>query len=272
MWLLTIVTCAIVLGTVGTTMASEKNSPKISEEVCKALDVIVVYDNNPHHSKLESAWGFSCVVRCNRETILFDTGGSSAILLSNMEKLQIDLKKIDLVVLSHLHGDHTGGLAGFLEKNNQVTVYLPKSFPKSFKDGIKSYGTRIEEVDVSREIASGVYTTGEIGERIKEQSLIIRTPEGLVVLTGCAHPGIVRVLEASRKIVNDKIYLTIGGFHLGGIPISQLKNIIHSFERLEVEKVAPCHCTGEEARSLFQKYFGRNYIEAGVGKIIPIAN
>ena len=187
-----------------------------------------------------------------------------------MEKLQIDPKEIDIVVLSHIHGDHTGGLSGFLKKNNQVIVYLPGSFSQSFKNGVKNAGARIEEVDAPREIMPGGYTTGELNGGLKEQSLIMKTPKGLVVITGCAHPGIVKIVRASKEIVDDKVYLVLGGFHLGGTSTSQIKSIIKNLERLGVEKVAPCHCSGEEARSLFQRYFGKNYIEAGVGKKIPI--
>ena len=240
-------------------------------ETCCPATIIIPYDNNPHDSRLETAWGFSCVVRFDRKSILFDTGGNSSVLLKNMEKLGIDPKEIDIVVLSHIHGDHTGGLAGFFNKNNQVTVYLPKSFPNRFKNEIRSCGAMIEEVYTPREIIPGVYTTGELDGGIKEQSLIVKTPKGLVVITGCAHPGIVRILKASKRIVSDNIYLLLGGFHLGGTPASQITAIIKNFENLGVEKAAPCHCSGRQARSLFQKYFGSNYISVGAGSRISIA-
>ena len=97
------------------------------------LTVTVVYDNNPYKEGLETAWGFSCLITGSEKTILFDTGGDGSSLLGNMEKLAIEPDSIDTVVLSHIHGDHTGGLHSFLEKNHEITVYLPKSFPKRFR-------------------------------------------------------------------------------------------------------------------------------------------
>ena len=271
LWLIRISLLSLMI--FGNTQSMDGNSKVPSKrtiETCKSSTILITYDNNPHDARLNTLWGFSCLVRCDQKTILFDTGGNSAILLDNMKKLQIDPKEIDIVVLSHIHGDHTGGLAGFLKKNNQVTVYIPISFPKSFKNEAKRYGASIEEVSASREIMPGVYTTGELGSAIKEQSLIVKTSKGMVIITGCAHPGVVGIVGASKEILNDNVYLVLGGFHLGGTSTSQIKSVIKNLERLGVEKVAPCHCSGEEARSLFQKSFAKNYMKAGVGMKISI--
>ena len=123
-----------------------KGVEKAQEVPLKSATIIVTYDNNPYDDRLKIAWGFSCVVRCGGKSILFDTGGDSPTLLYNMEQLQIDPKEIDMVVLSHIHGDHVGGLSGFLKRNSNVTVYLPKSFPQSFKTEVESYGAKFEEV------------------------------------------------------------------------------------------------------------------------------
>jgi len=272
LWLIRILLLfAITFGNIQFIEGSTEGLSKIKMGTCTSLLMLITYDNNPYDARLRTSWGFSCVVRCDQKSILFDTGGNSTILLDNMGKLKIDSKEIDIVVFSHIHGDHTGGLAGFLKKNNQVTVYLPKSFPQSFKNGVKSYGTSMEEVDAPREIIPGIYTTGELGRGIKEQSLIVKTSRGLVVITGCAHPGIVTIIREAKKIAGDKVYLVLGGFHLGGTPTTQINAIIQNIKMLGVEKVAPCHCTGEEAMTLFRRYFGKNYIETGVGTIIPVA-
>jgi len=262
----------MILGNTQSIEGTENNlsKSKIAIGIGMATTILIIYDNNPHDARLRTAWGFSCLVRYNQKTILFDTGGDSTILLDNMQKLQVKPKEVDIVVLSHIHGDHTGGLAGFLGKNNQVSVYLPRSFPQSFKHAVKSYGARIEEVYDPIEIMPGVYSTGELNGGIKEQSLVVKTTSGLVVITGCAHPGIDNILRKSKEIAKDKIHLVLGGFHLGGTSTSQIKTIIQNFEILGVEKVAPCHCTGDKARSLFKKYFGRYYIEAGVGKKVSL--
>jgi 7,8-dihydropterin-6-yl-methyl-4-(beta-D-ribofuranosyl)aminobenzene 5'-phosphate synthase len=232
-------------------------------------ELVIIYDNNPYDSRLHTAHGFSCLVRLAQRTILFDTGGDSATLLYNMRQLKIDPGEINAVVLSHIHGDHVGGLIGFLEQNSAVTVYLPQSFPKSFKDEIESFGAKVEEVYGARELFIGGYTTGELGSGIKEQSLIVKTGKGLVVITGCAHPGIVEIIQRAKEVVPDnRVYLVIGGFHLSGASSTQIKSIISSFIQLGVERVAPCHCSGGETRRLFEEGYGVNYIESGVGKRI----
>jgi 7,8-dihydropterin-6-yl-methyl-4-(beta-D-ribofuranosyl)aminobenzene 5'-phosphate synthase len=114
-------------GRKGQIVQAEENTPTTA---AKDLSITVSYDNNPYKERLTAAWGFSCVIRGTEKTILFDTGGDGSILLANMEELGINPKEIDLVVLSHIHGDHVGGLSSFLEKNPEVVVYLPKSFPK----------------------------------------------------------------------------------------------------------------------------------------------
>ncbi|MBA7695096.1 Ribonuclease BN [subsurface metagenome] len=236
-----------------------------------ASELIIIYDNNPSDSRLYTAWGFSCLVRLPQKTILFDTGGDSSTLLHNMTQLQIDPEEIDIVVLSHIHGDHVGGLSGFLEENNAVTVYMLKSFPRSFKDEVKSLGAEVEEISAARELLPGVYTTGELGNGTREQSLIITSSKGLVIITGCAHPGVVNIIQIVKGIVpDDRVYLAMGGFHLSGASSVRLESIIEKFIQLSVEKVALCHCSGDEARRLFKERYGNDYIESGVGKRIPL--
>jgi 7,8-dihydropterin-6-yl-methyl-4-(beta-D-ribofuranosyl)aminobenzene 5'-phosphate synthase len=232
-------------------------------------ELVVIYDNNPYDNRLHIAHGFSCLIRLAQKTILFDTGGDSSTLLYNMNQLQIDPGEVDAVVLSHIHGDHVGGLSGLLEQNNAVIVYLPQSFPESFKDEVVSLGANVKEVYGDSELFTGVYTTGELGVGIIEQSLIVKTSKGLVVITGCAHPGIIEIIQRAKEVVPDNsIYLVIGGFHLSGASSTQIESIISSFIRLGVEKVAPCHCSGGETRRLFEESYGINYIESGVGKRI----
>lgn len=226
--------------------------------------ITIIYDNNPYDSRLKPAWGFSCLVRLAAGTILFDTGGDSPTLLYNMNHLHIDPKEIDIVMLSHIHGDHVGGLAGFLKQNSEVTVYLPGSFPQKFKDEVRSYGAKVKEVHEAREILEGIYTTGELDGGIKEQSLIMKTKEGLVVVTGCAHPGVVNIVRKAKEIVEDRVYLVLGGFHFP--PAS----VVQQFKELGVGNAAPCHCSGDEARRLFKEHFGNNYIECGAGARIVV--
>ncbi len=234
----------------------------------RVITITVTYDNNSYDKRLKTDWGFSCVVQGFEKTILFDTGGDNETLLSNMAQLGVDPKKIDIIVLSHIHGDHTGGLSGFLKKNNNVTVYVPASFPQGFKDDIKSVGVKVEEIGVAREFFGEVYSTGELGNGIKEQSLAISTTSGTIIITGCAHPGIVNVIRKSKELVNGKVYLVIGGFHLGGTGDRELKQIIKDFKQLELINVGPCHCSGDWAREVFKEAYGEYFLSVGVGRKI----
>jgi 7,8-dihydropterin-6-yl-methyl-4-(beta-D-ribofuranosyl)aminobenzene 5'-phosphate synthase len=251
---------------------SPKEVNKIGEVIeMKASEAILttVYDNYMHDNELKTGWGFACWVEIGNEIILFDTGGDSETLLYNMERLGKDPKAIDKIVLSHIHGDHTGGLAGVLERNPNVTVYLPKSFPAGFKSDVGAT-SKVVEVGGALKISESVSTTGELGTWIKEQSLIINTENGLVVITGCAHPGIVNILKEVKRLTDEDIYLVVGGFHLAGETDLELKNIIRSFRELGVRKVSPSHCSGDRAKELFKEEYGEDFIDNGVGKVIDI--
>lgn len=234
-------------------------------EAPAGVTITILYDNNEHDERLTTAWGFSCLVEGPEKTILFDTGGDSATLLSNMRTLGIDPRDVDVVVISHVHGDHVGGLAGFLEENHAVTVYLPQSLPDSIKGATRRAGAEVVEVHDPVEICEHVYSTGELGDWIKEQSLVIETARGLVVITGCAHPGVVNIVRRAKELTGEGVYLVLGGFHLGGTGAAEIATIVEDFQQLGVQQVAPCHCSGDVARRLFEEAYGENFTPAGVG-------
>jgi 7,8-dihydropterin-6-yl-methyl-4-(beta-D-ribofuranosyl)aminobenzene 5'-phosphate synthase len=276
--LLTAVTIIMTVSVCPTLWAQKKG--QIMNEENKAisipsvndLTITVIYDNNPYKQGLETAWGFSALITGPEKTILFDTGGDGSILLGNMKKLAIEPNNIDTVVLSHIHGDHTGGLSSFLEKNPDVTVYLPESFPKKFKDNVLSFHSRIVEIGQSLKICENVYSSGQLGKLIKEQSLIVRTDKGLIVITGCAHPGIVKIVNKAKDLLESDILLVMGGFHLEWATKGKTEKIISAFKQMGVQYVGPSHCSGDRARSLFEQRFGENYINLGAGKVITTAD
>ncbi len=229
------------------------------------MKFIIVYDDIVFRKDLQADWGFSALVEVEKRKILFDTGANPKILLSNMEKFGINPKEINKVVISHIHHDHIGGLEGFLERNNNVTVFIPSSFPQSIKDMIIQKGAKFVEISAPREISKFIYTTGELYAFPPEQSLIIDSKKGLIIITGCAHPGIVNIVKRAKELMKrDKVYLVLGGFHHP--PISCVKE----FKKLEVEKVAPSHCTGDAVREAFRNEYKDGFIEYGVGKIIEV--
>jgi 7,8-dihydropterin-6-yl-methyl-4-(beta-D-ribofuranosyl)aminobenzene 5'-phosphate synthase len=230
----------------------------------------ILYDNYLFKEGTKPDWGFSCLIEGTEKTILFDTGTQPDILMHNVQKMNVDLKKLEQIVISHEHGDHTGGLSDVLAINSDVIVYLPVSFSRDFVRGVEHYKAQVERVDDSVEICKNVFLTGEMGVRIREQSLIINTQKGLVIVTGCSHQGIVNILEQAKKIVDKPIYLVFGGFHLGDTPDRKLREIIQSFNELGVKKCGATHCTGERAIGMFKNAFGENYIPMGTGKVFVV--
>jgi 7,8-dihydropterin-6-yl-methyl-4-(beta-D-ribofuranosyl)aminobenzene 5'-phosphate synthase len=151
-------------------------------------------------------------------------------------------------------------------------VYLPESFPQRFKDNIKDHKAKMVDVKQSLKICENVYSTGQLGMLIKEQSLIIHTNKGLVIIAGCAHPGIVKIVKAAKDMIEDDILLVMGGFHLEWATKGKIEKIISAFKQMGVRYVGPSHCTGEKARALFEKHFDGNYISIGAGRAVTMAD
>jgi len=234
------------------------------------LTITVLYDNNPYKEDLEMAWGFSCLLKGIEKTILFDTGGNSAILLANMEKLGIHPEEVNLVVLSHIHDDHVEGLPGFLAKNHEISLYLPRSFPTRFKDRVKMYGINLVNVQKPRKICEHVYSSGELGRWIKEQSLIIQTDKGLIIITGCGHPGIVNIVQKAKEMSKDDVLFVMGGFHSGGESEGTIQDIVAELKKLSVRYVGPCHCSEGTERQVFKQEYHDHFIPVGVGAVITL--
>ena len=235
----------------------------------EALTITILYDNKPFDERLKTKWGFSALIENEGHSLLFDTGGDSPTLLNNMRALGIDPGSIQALLLSHPHEDHTGGIEGILRENDSLPVYLLPSFPTAFKRNL-SGRTEVREVKAGQEIARGMYTTGEMGEEIPEQALVIQTSQGLVVITGCAHPGIVNVIRKASELFKETVVAALGGFHLKSKGAPEIKAILSDFRGLGVRYAAPSHCTGKRAISLFKKEYRENLIRSGAGKVVQI--
>ncbi len=235
------------------------------------VKITILYDNNSFLKDLQTDWGFSCLVEIGEKRLLFDTGGNGSILLSNMSGLGIVPESIDFIFLSHHHYDHTGGLNDFLKKNSAVTIYYPHSFPDELTKVMKRSGAELVPVSSFKELRTNIYSLGEAEGPIPEQSLAIRTSKGIIVITGCAHPGIISILKRAKDYFpNELIYLAMGGFHLYRQTKDEIKSVIDETGRLGILKVAPSHCSGDSAREMFRNFYNKNYIEIGAGKVIRI--
>ena len=241
------------------------------------LTITIIFDNYPYDDRLTPGWGFSALVEFEGLDILFDTGGSGEIFMENLHLLALDPKEIDAVILSHPHGDHIAGLIPLLSEAEALPVYLLPDFSSSFKNRVSSQ-TTLFEVEEAMEIYPRIYTTGGLyANTLSEQALVIDREKDIVVITGCAHPGVVNIVRKAKAIVqsngngDDKpVALVLGGFHLMEASRMEVKSIIEDLLSLGVKRVSPTHCTGESAISQFQVSFGTDFIPAGVGKIITL--
>jgi 7,8-dihydropterin-6-yl-methyl-4-(beta-D-ribofuranosyl)aminobenzene 5'-phosphate synthase len=229
----------------------------------------IVFDNVPFHNGLSTSWGYSCLVEGADKNILFDTGGDGAILTDNMRALGIDSGGIDAIVLSHEHSDHTGGLRVLLDAHPGVSVYLPHSFTSEIKSRITAAGGRVVEVDKPVDICPGVRVTGVLGKAIPEESLLVETGEGPVLITGCAHPGIVEIVEKANELTEGRsLYLVMGGFHMR--ETERNGGIVARLRELGVQRAGPSHCSTDNAREHFQRVFGSDFVPLGVGATLSV--
>lgn len=269
--ILTVGVCGLTVALIGTaaTQAPATQGESGANARADSLRITVLYDNYVHDSRLQTGWGFAAVLEYGEHTVLFDTGADGPALLANLSALSIDPRSIDAVVLSHAHGDHTGGLDALLETGARPTVYLLPSFPEQFKRRIGSLTTVIE-TEAGQQISDRISTTGEVDGGIPEQAVIVETGRGLVVVTGCAHPGVARMIARAVSLREQSVHLVLGGFHLRSSGPEQLRALIAEFRRLGVEKVAPTHCTGDPAIEMFAAEYGADFIRAGVGLVIGV--
>jgi 7,8-dihydropterin-6-yl-methyl-4-(beta-D-ribofuranosyl)aminobenzene 5'-phosphate synthase len=213
------------------------------------MKITIVYDNEVKKVGLRPGWGFSAFVEdAEVSPLLFDTGADGSTLLHNMKQLSIDPQDISIIVISHAHGDHTGGLSEVLRLNKVAELYLPSSFNRAFP------GRKITMVRGPVQIRENVFSTGEL-EGV-EQSLAIKTDKGIFVVTGCAHSGMENILAGAAEF--GKLYGVAGGFHG-----------FRNFEAfLGLSVICPCHCTmyRQEIRDLFKD----KALECGAGLVMEL--
>lgn len=234
------------------------------------MEIKIIFNSKATSLKLSIGWGISCLVDNN---ILFDTGEKGGYFLNNIEQMNIDISCLKAVVISHDHWDHTGGLWELLNQKPGIKVYACPNFSLQFKKKVKQLNGILVEADGFVEIAKDIFITGEIPGEYKEkylaeQALILKTKNGISIITGCAHPGIIKIIEKVKtKFPEESIFLVFGGFHLMNKDKGSIENIADKFKKMGVEKAGPTHCSGKEAEKIFKKEYGDAFITVKAGQI-----
>lgn len=237
------------------------------------MQIEILFDSDGLSKKFSVGWGFSCLVG---EKILFDTGKSAESLLLNMKSMNVDVSRLEAVVISHEHWDHTGGLWEILKMKEGLRVYACPGFSMAFTTRVKELKGTPVNANKFTNITDNFYTTGEIpaeykGKDIPEQALVVRTDMGISVVTGCSHPGIVKMLEDIKKsFPSQSLHLVMGGFHLLDKNRRTIRSIVEEFRRIGVKKVGPAHCTGKKATRAFKREYQDDFIPISVGLTLDI--
>jgi len=267
--------------------------------------ITILYDAfGARAQQLEMDWGFAALIEYRGRRVLFDTGNNPRIFEHNVERLGVDLRHLDAVIISHRHGDHTSGLNYLLQVNPAIKIYTPvegaffdgaiplaffardaalpaemKYFgghdPVSVVSGTPWEKAHFEAIAKTTEILPGffVITTKSAKpgtNEMNEISLAVRTGQGLAVIVGCSHPGVEKVLENAASL-DSRLYTVTGGFHLVQTPrpeIERVASVLH--DELKVQRVAPGHCTSEAGFAAFMDRFGEQFDRAGLGAVIPL--
>lgn len=280
-------------------------APSPSATAPPKAHITVLYDAFGKPSPMQKDWGYAALIEYGGKRILFDTGNDSAILEQNAKAKGIDLSKLDFVVMSHRHGDHMGGLAYLLRVNPKVKIYAPKEgfgvyggdLPSTFyrKDAslppeqryyagappaIMRFGAawphaNFRLIDKDTEILPGFHLIALVSDKpgtleLRELSLAIDTPDGVVLVVGCSHPGIDRIVESAATI-NPRIHFVTGGFHLLVMKDPEIEKIVMALhDTFKVAYIAPGHCTGEPAFTALKKAFADRYLYAGLGTVLSL--
>ena len=228
----------------------------------------ILFDNIPGPMGCCSLWGFSVAVESPEGVWLFDTGSNGRILLKNAERMGVDLSRIHSLVISHPHWDHVGGLDSVLEIAPHVQIYLPRTLSGYWRRDLErmSGGVRVVGEDPV-ELFDGVQSTG-IMAQIGEQAVLIPSSGGGILLTGCAHAGILEIVRRAYEMSGEVPGLVVGGFHLIESSEEEIRETIKGLKALGVESVCPTHCSGLKAIDMFCEAFGEKCLDGGVGSLL----
>ncbi|MFA4991032.1 MAG: MBL fold metallo-hydrolase [Candidatus Omnitrophota bacterium] len=237
------------------------------------MRIKVLFDKGALDENFHIGWGVSFLVD---DKILFDTGENGKWLIKNMRSSEVNINKIEAVVISHDHWDHAGGLWEVLKKRKGLKVYSCPGFGGEFKNKVKEAQGELIEAGGFTEISRDIFITGEIpggynGRYMPEQAIVLKTKNGLTMITGCAHPGILKIIgKVKAKFPDEPVYLVLGGFHLTESDTRAVEIVVENFKKMGVIKAGPTHCSGETAEGIFKKQYKKNCITVKAGLEIGV--
>jgi 7,8-dihydropterin-6-yl-methyl-4-(beta-D-ribofuranosyl)aminobenzene 5'-phosphate synthase len=235
------------------------------------VEIRIVYDNTSADPAFPEDWGFAALVSFRNRRILFDSGTKPDLFLQNLRQWKIKPASLHAAVISHQHPDHRNGIYKLFPLHGKLPVYFLDNFEQAAFDQAAAVGLRPVRVDGPSEILPGVFTTGPVEGEPFEQALVIETSDGPVMLVGCSHPGIVRLVETvQQQRGHQHIRLLLGGFHMFQQDEPQIRRQVQALQRLNVQRIVPAHCTGDLARSVIGEIFGSAYETAGAGKLLVL--
>ena len=298
--------CALAVIVLLFAVKAPAETPKASRESSERRDrVTILYDSFGRPGSLTMDWGFAALVEYGGNRILFDTGNNAGIFERNVKALRVDLRNLDFVVISHRHADHTSGISYLLSVNPGVKIYVPDELWGLFARGprndfyrkdpslpaeMRYYGGHPPEileagtpwpggnsVPISQktEIAPGMFILPGVSTtpgtmELKELSLAIKSPQGVILIVGCSHPGVERILQETASI-DPRISILFGGLHqiqASDAEVERIAGVLH--DQYKLERVAPGHCTGEPEFAALKRAFGDHYVYAGVGSVVDL--
>lgn len=239
----------------------------------------ILYNNTAADDSILADHGFSCLIESGDHSCLFDAGRIPDTFMTNVNQLGVHCSRINSVFISHIHGDHMGGIFDVLAKCVQPALYLPFSYPQTpdephtdesdsdFQALLKQMKPSVSEIVRKKEsvkIGDSFYSTGTMEDQTYEQALIVSTSRGLIIITGCAHPGILNIVKRAKELMKRDVHFVMGGFHLVSTDSAQVQTIARELRKL-TKYIGPCHCTGEIAQGIFKDVFKEDYIDIRAG-------
>ena len=267
--------------------------------------ITVLVENSVHLRGLRAEHGLAWHIQFGPHAVLFDTG-QTELLIDNAAALGVSLDALDAVVLSHGHYDHTGGLAAVLEQSPRARLFLhPAALDSKFslqsdgsarvvgmqdasRSALARNRERVVESRTCTEVVPGLFLTGEIPRRTEyedvggrfyldegctqpdmltdDQALFFDTAEGLVVLLGCGHAGVVNTVRHIRELAGQRpVHTVLGGFHLLHASAARLDRTVEELRALGLRQLGPAHCTGLTATTRLWSELADRCVAVAVG-------